>query len=78
MIHVARFDGTDLIINADLIETIEETPDTVVTLVNGKKFVVREAARELVQRIVAYRRGIRGSRERTAAASLSQALGGAS
>jgi flagellar protein FlbD len=55
VIHVARLDGTALIVNADLIETIEERPDTVVTLVNGKKFIVREEARELVQRVVDYR-----------------------
>lgn len=60
MIHVARLDGSDLIVNADLIETIEETPDTVISLVNGKKYIVREHAAEVVRRIIAYRWRING------------------
>ncbi|MBU6145640.1 MAG: flagellar FlbD family protein [Paenibacillaceae bacterium] len=42
MITVTRLNGTRVTINAWLIETIEETPDTVITLTTGKKFVVRE------------------------------------
>ncbi len=66
MVWLTRFDGTQFLINADLIELAEPTPDTVITLTNGHRFVVREAADELVERIVAYRRRIHalpGTRE---------------
>ena len=46
MIEVTRLKGKKMMINAELIETVEETPDTVITLTNGKKFVVSESAEE--------------------------------
>ena len=46
------------ILNAEVIETIEETPDTVVTLVNGKKLIVDEPMDEVVRRVMAYRRAL--------------------
>lgn len=46
------------ILNAEIIETIEETPDTVVTLVNGRKLIVDEAMDEVVRRVMAYRRAL--------------------
>lgn len=55
MIKVTRLNGTQLVINADLIETIEERPDTIVTLTNEHRFVVKESIDELVERIEAYR-----------------------
>jgi flagellar protein FlbD len=58
MIRVTRFSGQQYLLNADLIETIESTPDTLVTLISGKKFVVRESSEDLVERILAYRRGV--------------------
>ena len=42
MISVTRFNDSTLIINADLIQTVEETPDTVITLTTGTKFIVKE------------------------------------
>jgi flagellar protein FlbD len=44
------------VLNADLIETIEATPDTVISLVTGKKYVVREKVEEVIDRIVEFRR----------------------
>lgn len=58
MVKVTRFNGQQYVINADLIETIESTPDTVVTLMSGRKYVVRESSEDLVERILAYRRGM--------------------
>jgi len=55
MINVTRLNDTEFLVNPDLIEFIEETPDTVVSLSTGKKIVVSESAEELVNRIVAYR-----------------------
>ncbi|GAX90531.1 flagellar FlbD family protein [Effusibacillus lacus] len=51
MIKVTRFNGSELTINATLIEVVEATPDTVITLVNNKKIVVREPVDEVVQMI---------------------------
>ncbi len=46
------------ILNAEVLETIEETPDTVVTLINGKKLIVDEPMDEVVRRVMAYRRAL--------------------
>lgn len=56
MIHVTRLNNEEFIVNADLIEFIEKTPDTVLTLVTGKKLMVRESSDEIVQRILEYRK----------------------
>jgi flagellar protein FlbD len=50
-------------VNADLIEHIEVTPDTIVALTTGQKFMVLESAEEVVERVVQFRRGILNSRE---------------
>jgi flagellar protein FlbD len=55
VICVSRLDNTEFYVNVDLIETIEMRPDTVISLTNGKKFVVREAAQEIVSRVIAFR-----------------------
>lgn len=54
MITVTRLNGTHVTINAMLIETIEQTPHTVITLTTGNKMVVKESTAELVHRIQAY------------------------
>jgi flagellar protein FlbD len=58
MIRVTRLNREELIINSDLIELIEITPDTVLTLTTGKKFVVRESADEIIERVLDYRRHV--------------------
>ena len=58
MIWVTRLNGTEIVVNADLIETVESTPDTVLTLVDGKKYVVHESAKDVVERVRAYRAAI--------------------
>lgn len=58
MISVTRFNDSTLIINADLIQTVEETPDTVITLTNGTKFIVKEKSKEIVDKVVEYKRRI--------------------
>ncbi len=52
MIHVTRLDGTELVVNVDLIVTIERTPDTVLTLTTGDRFMVKESLEEVVTRAV--------------------------
>jgi flagellar protein FlbD len=58
MIRLTRLNHLPLILNSDLIEHIEETPDTVVTLTTGQIVRVRETAEQVVERIVAFRRRI--------------------
>jgi flagellar protein FlbD len=58
MIRLTRLNHKPLIINSDLIEHIETTPDTVLSLTSGQTFVVRETAEEVVERIVDYRRAL--------------------
>ena len=58
MIKVTRFNQSELILNADLIEFIEATPDTVITMITGKKVLVRETADEVRLRALEYRRSI--------------------
>jgi flagellar protein FlbD len=58
MITVSRLNNEQIMVNPHLIEMIEETPDTVITLTNGKKFIVKEPAAEVVKRIVHYRQTI--------------------
>ncbi len=56
MVTLTRLNGSAIVINAELIEMLETTPDTVVTLTNGKKLLVQEPADEVIRRVVDYRR----------------------
>ena len=58
MILVTRFNGSKFYINAEYIQSIERTPDTVVTLMNEKKLVVTDSVDELVERFIEYQRKI--------------------
>jgi flagellar protein FlbD len=58
MIHVTRLNQSSIVLNCDLIEQIESTPDTVITLTNNQKLTVLETAEEIVKRIRLYRRSI--------------------
>ena len=56
MVELTKYNEQKFLLNCDLIETIEETPDTVITLVNGKKIIVKENRMEIYDKIVNYRR----------------------
>ena len=58
MIEVTRLNGTKLIVNAELIEFVEETPDTVITLTTGKKIIVKESRQEIKNLVKLYRKDI--------------------
>ena len=58
MIKLTRLNRVPLIVNADLIEHVEVTPDTVVALTNGQKFLVLESAEEVVDKVIEFRRAI--------------------
>lgn len=51
MIDVTKMNGMNITINSDLIETVEETPDTVITLTTGKKIIVKES-RQMIKNLV--------------------------
>lgn len=56
MIAVTRLNGKQFVLNSDLIESMEATPDTVITLTGGNKYVVSETTEELIRRITDYHR----------------------
>ena len=58
MIRLTRINGVEVVINADLIEFVETTPDTLVTLFTGKKIPVQESTDQVIDRVVTYRRSI--------------------
>jgi len=55
MITVTKINDRDIIVNCDLIELIESTPDTTLTTTTGKKILVRDTVDEVVDKIVAYK-----------------------
>ncbi len=59
MIRLTRRNGDAFIVNADLVRTVEETPDTIVTLQGGEKLLVLEDADTVVARVIAYQRAVR-------------------
>ncbi len=59
MIAVTRLNGQKFVLNCELIRTIEENPDTIVTLISGEHLVVRESSKELVKRVIEYNRHLR-------------------
>jgi len=61
MIQLTRLNHVPLIVNSDLIEHVEVTPDTVVALTTGQKFLVLESAEEVVEKVIQFRRAIMGS-----------------
>ena len=58
MIQLTRLNRSSVTVNSDLIKLIEQSPDTVITLVNGEKLLVRETIDEIVDRIIKFRRSI--------------------
>ncbi|MFD2171351.1 flagellar FlbD family protein [Tumebacillus lipolyticus] len=58
MIRVTRFNHSTVYLNATLIESVEATPDTVITLITGKKFVVAEPISEVLQMVESYYRNV--------------------
>lgn len=58
MIEVSRLNNKGFIINCEWIETVEATPDTVITLTNGKKFVVAESVEDIIRKVVEYKQKV--------------------
>jgi flagellar protein FlbD len=60
MISVTRLNNQPFVLNADLIRTIEQSPDTIITLITGEHLIVREPAKEIIARVIEYGRHLRG------------------
>ncbi len=60
MIEVTRLNDTKLIINADMIEKVEESPDTVITLTSGNKIIVKESRQEVKNLVILYKKEVFG------------------
>ena len=58
VIDVTRINNTRFVLNCDLIQTVEETPDTVITLTTGAKYVVKESCEEIKKKVLEYKRSI--------------------
>ena len=58
MIYITKLNHTPVILNSDLIEQIEMTPDTIISLTTGQKITVLESSEEIVERVVSFRRSI--------------------
>ncbi|MCQ2542531.1 MAG: flagellar FlbD family protein [Lachnospiraceae bacterium] len=58
MIELTKLDGVKFLINEDYIETVEETPDSVVTLSSGRKIIVKEGRQEIKNLVKSYRKDI--------------------
>jgi flagellar protein FlbD len=58
MIQLTRINRKPLVLNSDLIEHIEVTPDTVISMISGQKFMVLESADQVIQNIIAFRKTI--------------------
>lgn len=58
MIELTRLNNKKFVLNCDLIETVEETPDTVITLTSGKKIIVKENRQEVRNLVILFRQEI--------------------
>jgi len=56
MIKVRKINGEELVINAELIETVEARPDTTISLATGNKIIVKDTVSEVVEKVLEYRR----------------------
>ena len=56
MIELTKLQNQKIVVNAELIEFIESTPDTMITTTSGKKLIVKESIEEVIEKVVRYRR----------------------
>ena len=67
MIQLTRLNGQPVVVNAELIETVEATPDTLLTLTTARRIVVQESVAEVIARVISYRRSLCTGRPREGA-----------
>ncbi|MGC9070499.1 MAG: flagellar FlbD family protein [Elusimicrobiales bacterium] len=62
MVLLHKLNGNEVVINAELIESVETTPDTVVNLVTGNRFIVRETKEEIMALVIEYKKRVYAQR----------------
>jgi len=55
MITLHKLNGAEVVVNAELIESVESTPDTVINLATGNRFVVKDGIKEVIEKVIEYR-----------------------
>jgi flagellar protein FlbD len=63
MIKLHKLNGAEIVVNAELLESVEPTPDTVINLATGNRFVVRDTVQEVVDKTVEYRKKVYAERK---------------
>ncbi len=58
VIHLTKLNGSSFMMNSELIETLEETPDTVISMATGRKYLVRESIKDVRNKCIEYKREI--------------------
>ena len=56
MVKLTLYNDADIVVNADMIESVERTPDTLISLNTGKKVMVKESVEDVISKVIAYRR----------------------
>ena len=64
MIKVKKINGEEIVINAELIETVEARPDTTISLATGNKIIVKDTVSEIIEKVIEYRRLVNQKRSR--------------
>lgn len=64
MIKVKKINGEEIVINAELIETVEARPDTTISLVTGNKIIVKDTVAEVIEKVIEYRRLVNQKRSK--------------
>ena len=70
MIKLTRLNGSEIIVNAELIEWIETIPDTTISLATGSKIIVKNKAQEVISKIMEYRKDIMSSKSLSPTATM--------
>ena len=58
MISLHKLNGLEVVVNAELIESVEATPDTVINLATGNRFVVKDSVNEVIEKVIEYRKKV--------------------
>ena len=58
MIEVTKLNDEKFVLNAELIKTVEETPDTIITITTGNKYIVKESVEDVIKKVVTYKEKI--------------------
>jgi len=63
MINLTRLNGQNLAINADLIERIEDRPDTIITLITGNQFIVKDSVEQVMEKVIQYKQRVNNTHQ---------------